>query len=105
MSGVETLPLPGDATPQRRGGKPVEVGGLIRVLCDDAHGQRVTADLDVEGVQRLGCGCWEAWTTRPGETRPRSMYVIFSPSRCGHDDGGGAGAQDQQPQVIRFGPE
>lgn len=102
MTAIEALPLPGDATP-RRNGQPVEAGGLVRAVCTDASGARVTSELVAEDVRRLGCGCWEVWTTRPGESRPHSMYVIFPAPRCGHEDGGRGSALTRQPQVIRFG--
>lgn len=104
MTAIAKLPFPENDAARRHGSKPVEVGGLIRVDCHDARGQRVDAAVRVERIQRLGCGCWEVTSTRPGECRARTMCSIFQRCRMAHDDGGGPGVLDRQPQVLRYGP-
>lgn len=42
----------------------------VRVCCDDTTGARVVARFVVEGVDRLGCGCWRLRGRRPGPCLP-----------------------------------
>ncbi len=43
----------------------VKPGNKVRCECTDGHGQRVTATVEIERVERLGCGCDRLVTHRP----------------------------------------
>lgn len=50
-------------------------GMVVRALVDDTTGRRVTANILIDKVTRLGCGCWRLEGIRPGHREKPAAYL------------------------------
>lgn len=87
--------------PSEREEAPVLPGGLLRTLCDDVDGNRITAEVTADYVKRLNCGCWQVHVRRPGPFQPygAGMHLFPEPLNCPHN------SDCPAPEVLRRGPE
>ncbi|WP_431976159.1 hypothetical protein [Micromonospora haikouensis] len=52
-------------------------GGQVTATLDDTTGTTVTAQITIDRVDRLGCGCDRILATRPGpEPKPRDVTLL-----------------------------